>query len=160
MLIRPQLYLDLDGVLADFYAHYKALFGVEVTHETMDKNLIRNHPGGFFLQLPEMPDARELWNGVLDLGLKPIVLTAAGPDAFKDGVAQQKLDWVRLHFGGEFKVIVTRAAKKWTYANHGDVLVDDYPRYKANWELWAGGRFILHTSAKSSLEQLREVYHV
>lgn len=155
---KPRPFIDLDGVLADFYGYYKQVFGIEVTHETMDKNLIRNHPGGFFAQLPMMPDARELWDGVLKLHPNPIVLTAAGPDSFTDGTAQQKIDWVHRHMGKGFEVIVTRAARKWEWMTRkGDILVDDWPKYRTKWEN-AGGVFILHTSAKSSLEQLGKLY--
>ena len=38
----------------------------------------------------------------------------------------------------------------------GDVLVDDYLRYKDLWEK-AGGRFVQHLTAKQTIEELKKL---
>ena len=74
----PRLFLDADGVLADFDRGARMLLG------SSPKEYIAKHGGGsfwkrlarapnFFGTLPEMPDARTLFNAVKHL--QPTILT-------------------------------------------------------------------------------------
>ena len=62
------IWLDMDGVLADFDGHYQACFGVKPTRwpepDTVDWKLIAAVPD-FYLNLPLMPGAKELHRFVL-----------------------------------------------------------------------------------------------
>ena len=66
---RPHIFLDCDGVMADFDLGFFNLFGM-TTKEADEKysdavfwSMIRE-AGTFFRDLPLMPDARELYEGV------------------------------------------------------------------------------------------------
>jgi hypothetical protein len=61
--------------------------------------------------------------------------------------------WAKEHFPGT-KMITCASRDKSRHMKPGDVLVDDYLKYRHLWEA-AGGVFIHHTSAKASLEALR-----
>ena len=50
-------------------------------------------------------------------------------------------------------VITTSAALKREHCHPGDVLVDDRSQHRHLWEA-EGGLFVLHTSAKASIEAL------
>jgi hypothetical protein len=147
-----QLYLDCDGVLADFDAGAAALFGMS-PHAFQQKRglaafwkVLARHPD-FFGSLPLMPDARILFDAVRHLD--PIILTGLPHGAWAE---PQKRRWAERHFPG-VPVITTRAALKREYCHPGDALVDDNDKFRRLWEA-AGGVFIHHRSAGSSIEAL------
>jgi 5' nucleotidase, deoxy (Pyrimidine), cytosolic type C protein (NT5C) len=151
-----QLYLDCDGVLADFDSGAKAIFGM---HPKAFQ--ARFGPGKFWQKLatapdfygtlPLMPDAMELFEGVRHLD--PIILTGL---PMGNWAAAQKVRWAAEHFPGT-KIITTMARDKRDHCKHGDVLVDDTEKHGHLWE-GAGGIFILHRSAAESLQRLAEYF--
>lgn len=152
--MRRQLYLDQDGVLADFDNAFIECFGVdprsyEEQHGTERfKNIVKETPG-FFRNLRLMPGARELVAAVAHH--RPIVLTAASWGMW---VVEQKLEWMSEMFPG---IVMQPCAsrEKRLYCQPGDALVDDYEKYSHLWRD-AGGVFILHTSVETSLTALRD----
>jgi hypothetical protein len=150
-----QVFLDLDGVLADFDSFYAQHFGVQINRNMPEDppglwENIRSH-GTFYRDLPILPDALDLWHGVKHLN--PTILTGV-PYHQVPTAAVQKRTWVRWHFGVEVPIICCRSRDKWTYGQPGDVLVDDWVRYRHLWEEM-GGVFVLHTSTAATLERLK-----
>lgn len=147
-----QLFLDLDGVLADFDGYYETQFGVRPNQDTYDPpefwDCILNH-GSFFRDQPPMADAFELWQGVLHLN--PIILSGI-PYSIPD-VATQKRAWVNEHLGSHVKLICCPSRSKCKYGLSGDVLVDDRLKYAGYWTDM-GGVFIHHRAAKPTLAAL------
>jgi hypothetical protein len=150
-----QLFLDLDGVLADFDAHYVALFGYKLPRHICDPpgmwDKIRSRPE-FYAELPPMPDAVTLWNAVEHLN--PIILTGVPYDEVP-WAAEQKTYWVEKYFGRSTQIICCKSSEKRLHGKPGDILVDDWDRYRHLW-LEMGGIFILHTSAEASIKALYE----
>lgn len=153
------IFLDLDGVLADFDRRATAILGTppaeyERRHGTPAFwATLRRRAPSLYAELPLMSDARALWDGVRALARgEPIILT--GVPRWRDA-ADQKRRWVAEHFPGA-KVITTFAAKKSDHAEPGSVLIDDRPKYRDRWEA-KGGVFIVHRSAAESLAELRRV---
>ncbi len=150
-----QLFLDLDGVLADFDGGARALLGMSPAayEERYGKGRfwkqLANAPD-FYGTLPLMPDARELYDAVSHLD--PIILTGL---PVGNWAAPQKRTWVERHFPG-VEVITTQARFKSKYCTEGDVLVDDRDKYQDLW-VAAGGVFVLHENAADSLGQLRRL---
>ena len=150
-----QLYLDLDGVLADFEAGAHQLLRMPAK-EYQD----RYGPGGFWKRLATakdfygglalLPDAMELYAAVAHL--TPIILTGLPIGKWAE---PQKRAWVARHFPG-VEVITTLARKKSTYCRPGDVIVDDQDRYREPWEQ-AGGVFVHHHDAKATIAELRSI---
>ena len=154
----PQLFIDLDGVLADFDGHYEKCFGVRPNQDSYEPpsfwDDIRRH-GSFYRTEPLMKDAMDLWWGAQKLHPKPIILTGI-PYSIPD-VKQQKQEWCWEHLGYDVQVICCRSRDKWKHGKPGDILVDDRLKYSKSW-IDMGGVFIHHTSAKSSLAALTSLF--
>jgi 5'(3')-deoxyribonucleotidase len=151
-----KLFIDMDGVLADFDRAYVDLFGAKPDRTKNPKaddemwETIRTH-GSFFRDLPLMPDAQELWDRVATYN--PIILTGV-PKEIPDAPLQ-KIQWAQHHLGRYTHVITTPSKNKCVFGRSGDILVDDWVKYKHRWEKM-GGIWITHTSAASSIAQLQE----
>lgn len=154
-----QLFLDADGVLAAFDTMFEEITGhhpraYEKEHGASALwRVVESHPGGFFRSLPKMHDAEELVESVRHLN--PIILT--GVPLGNSQYNEQKLAWRDEHFPG-IPMICCQSKKKWTQMHpvKHNVIVDDWHKYKSLWEE-KGGTFILHTSAKTSIQELRDI---
>jgi len=150
------LFLDCDGVLADFDFAARQLFGMEshAAEEALgSKEFWRRirTSGDFYRRLPLVADALELYRAVAHL--KPTILTGCPPGEWSE---PQKIEWAQEYFPG-VPMITCASREKFRHIAHpGDVLVDDYLRYKDLWEQ-AGGIFIQHTSAQDSIRKLAEL---
>jgi 5'(3')-deoxyribonucleotidase len=153
---QPRLFLDADGVLADFDRAARKLLG------TSPKEFIAEHGRGqfwkrlarapnFYGSLPEMPDARMLFDAVKHL--KPTILTGLPIGKW---AAPQKVEWAAEHFPG-VPIITCMAADKHLHMHPGDVLVDDREKHRAAYEE-AGVVFIHHRNAADSLKQLAKIF--
>jgi phosphoglycolate phosphatase-like HAD superfamily hydrolase len=151
--VRRQIYLDCDGVLADFEKSAREILGAstaafEREHGPAEfwKRLAR--ADAFFENLDPMPDAFKLYDAVAHK--RPIILTGM-PQGYWAG--PQKRRWAARYFPG-VRVITTTAALKREHCHPGDVLVDDRPVHRRLWEA-EGGIFVPHESARSSIAELR-----
>ena len=150
-----RIYLDCDGVLADFDAAAERILGMTAgEHERRFGHgrfwaPLRATPN-FFETLDLMPDACELYDAVKPLA--PIILTGVPPGNWSQ---PQKRRWAARHFPG-VPVITTKAALKREHCNPGDVLIDDWASRRRAWES-AGGLFIHHRSARQSIAVLQEL---
>ncbi|WP_294394895.1 hypothetical protein [uncultured Sphingomonas sp.] len=150
-----QLYLDCDGVLADFERAAFDLLGAS-PHDYQQRRgagafwrELARHPD-FYGSLPLMPDAMELFAGVRHL--HPVILTGLPRGAW---AAPQKVRWAAEHFPGT-RIITCMAVDKRRHAQAGDILVDDTLRYQHLWEE-AGGTFVHHRTAAETLAELRRI---
>jgi hypothetical protein len=151
-----QLYLDADGVLADFDKGATALLGLPPRAYEKKHGLGRfwaklASAPDFYFSLPLMPDAMALFEAVRHLD--PVILTGLPRGNW---AADQKVRWAAHHFPGT-RIITTMARDKRDHAKEGDVLVDDQERHRHLW-LEAGGVFIHHKDARTSLEELGKYF--
>jgi len=153
-----QLFLDCDGVLADFDKGATARLGLDPdTYEARHGagrfwQKLASAPD-FYFGLPLMSDAMELFEGVRHL--HPIILTGLPGGNW---AADQKVRWAAQYFPGT-RIITTLARNKRDHALAGDVLVDDQNRHRHLWEE-IGGIFIRHRSARKSLAELAAYFPV
>lgn len=148
------LFVDMDGVLADFDTGYEKAFGIRPSkaNDIVDWSLVRR-TDGFYRDLPPMPDFHELWDGIAHL--KPIILTGV-PSSVAEA-ADNKRAWVDKMIGrGQPMIACLSKDKSLHIRNPGDVLIDDREKYRSLW-IERGGRWITHTTAATSLSQLREL---
>lgn len=155
----PTLFLDMDGVLADFDAGANAALGTDNSYKwewihgtkAFWQKLFENP--NFFGDLPPMSDALHLFGNVRHL--RPVVLTAL-PKSGADEVDAQKRAWIAKYLGPDVPVITCLTHEKPGYCQAGDILVDDRA---VNQEAWneAGGRYVHHVSAVDTLAQLRKL---
>jgi 5'(3')-deoxyribonucleotidase len=152
----PRLFLDADGVLANFDQGVRKLLGMK------PKEFIARHGRGtfwkrlakaenFYGALPEMPDARPLFDAVKHL--EPTILTGLPIGAW---AAPQKVEWAAEHFPG-VPIITCMARDKHKHMHPGDVLVDDREKHREAYEA-AGVVFVHHKSAEDSLKQLAKIF--
>jgi 5'(3')-deoxyribonucleotidase len=153
---KPRLFLDADGVLADFDQGARRLLG------TTPKDFIATHGRGefwkrlaradnFYGTLPEMPDARLLFDAVKHL--EPTILTGL---PIGNWAAPQKVEWAAEHFPG-VPIVTCLARDKHKHMHPGDVLVDDREKHRAAYEA-AGIIFVHHRNAEDSLRRLARIF--
>ena len=150
------LFLDCDGVLADFDAGAMALLGVspkafQDAHGKGEfwRRLAR--APDFYATLPLLADARQLVDAVAHLN--PTILTGLPIGKW---AAPQKKRWATEHFPG-LPIITTMARDKFRHMTGADVLVDDREDHRAAWEN-AGGTFVHHRNARQSLAELAIIF--
>lgn len=148
-----QIFVDMDGVLADFDAHHEAVFGVRSCKlaDNVNWQRVREIPG-FYEAIPPMADMDELWAYVAPFN--PIVLTGV-PYSIAEA-PDNKRAWVRRHLGPDVEVRCCRSSEKCLHAKPGDILIDDWEKYRHLW-IAKGGRWITHTSAANSIIALQEL---
>lgn len=154
-----RLYLDLDGVMADFDGAFPAVFGLD--HRNLADaemwGLINAHMT-FFRDLPPMKGALDFFRSIEHLN--PIILTACPRTNYAD-VAAQKRAWVREHLSEHVQVLPVLGGHNKPLFMHapGDVLIDDY---RKNTEAWAaaGGVAILHRAFDDTRASLQSALGV
>ncbi|QIK77930.1 hypothetical protein G7077_02365 [Sphingomonas piscis] len=152
----PRLFLDCDGVLADFDTAASRLLGMpaaqfQARHGNRDFWKRIQRAPDFYGTLPKMADANQLFEGVKHLN--PTILTGL---PLGNWAAPQKVRWAAEHFPG-VPIITCMARDKHRHMHVGDVLVDDRETHRAAYED-AGMIFIHHTSAADSLRQLSPIF--
>ena len=156
-MAEPKLFLDCDGVLADFDAGAREVLGgmtpaqFEARHSKREFWRRLAQTPDFYATLPLMKDARTLFDAVAHL--QPTILTGL---PLGNWAAPQKVRWAAEHFPGT-PIITCMARDKYRYMGPGDVLVDDREDHRGKWEE-AGGVFVHHRSTRETLEVLRAIY--
>lgn len=150
------LYLDLDGVLADFdkaagdrmgtdnIYRYEFVWGTKKFWEKINADEF------FFADLEPMEDAYDLLEAVGHLN--PTILTALPSENFET-IAEQKRNWVSQHIGG-YNVITCFTKDKPDYCKRGDILIDDRAVNRDAW-IAKGGTYIIHTTARRTIGALK-----
>ena len=113
-----ELFLDLDGVFADFNGRVRHLTGQE-PYQLQKKHMWAaiHADREFFLNLELLHGAEQLWEFCKTLS--PKFLTGApSSEAFRE----QKAEWVRRKFGHEWTTIVLPKKDKQLYSGFKKVL--------------------------------------
>lgn len=151
--MKTRLYIDLDGVMADFDKYFLQEFGVE-SNKLDDPTLWKwiNSHGNFFLNLPLMEGALQFFRSVEHMN--PTILTAC-PKSNYTVAAVQKRQWVYKHLSPDVTVIPMMGGKNKCLFMHapGDILIDDFEK---NCIPWAehGGFAICHKDFVTTKDQL------
>ena len=153
---QPRLFLDADGVLADFDEGARRLLGMhprafEAKHGRREFWRRIAKAKNFYGTLPEMPDAKLLFDAVKHL--KPTILTGL---PLGNWAAPQKVQWAAEHFPG-VPIITCMARDKHKHMKSGDVLVDDRENHRVAYEA-AGVVFVHHKNAEDSVRQLAKIF--
>jgi 5'(3')-deoxyribonucleotidase len=160
----PTIYIDMDGVVADWEAaaaqHIQKQKDINGLWPKEDWEKIRSQIH-FYRHLPEMPRARELMALARrfrdELGWELRMLTAVPRKNDMHETFHDKIDWmaerwpeVRVHFG-------PYAEDKQDHATPGDILVDDRPSNIQEWQ--AAGGIAVHVTKDYdlALEQLNSI---
>ena len=153
-----QIFLDCDGVLADFDGRATQIIGMsprEYEHlhgpGRMWAKVYSQYD--FFLSLDVLPGAHSLVEAARSHGVEPKILTGL-PSGGLAQAREQKIEWGARHFPG-IEVITCMSRDKCKYATPGDILIDDWEKWRHKWEE-VGGKWITHDHAEQSIRELNE----
>jgi 5'(3')-deoxyribonucleotidase len=150
------LYLDMDGVLADFNKEYIKLDPQKADRKRFRTAVIEDK---IFEKLEFLPDTQELLNHVSKLhGVTIEILTSMGThDPFQANCArEQKLKWLdakNIPYKANF---VHNKQEKAKYATPRSILIDDSVGCISPFNE-AGGYGILHTNASNTIRILDSI---
>ena len=154
----PQIYCDMDGVVADFAAFTTKLLGTKFR----DKNY-PDLPADLFAQLPKMPDADMLWGYIKQF--QPFMLTAIPREsrgAISKRAGKDKTRWMMKNFklpASKMRIVLRQNKKNFAMDGRDkrpNILIDDHAGNIREWES-AGGIGIVHTDAASTINDLKKI---
>jgi hypothetical protein len=148
------IYLDMDGVIADFEKRYKELYGIH-PREAENKQKFNAYFDDFiannnFATLDLMPDAMELINALRKANVPTQILSSTANQERYDEISKQKQVWLQTHgitFPQNF-VPGKRHKKNWASPNR--IIIDDTKSIIDDWKE-AGGIAIWHQDVPSTL---------
>ena len=157
---RPEVFLDMDGVLADFFSEYAVLAGLPPGSTYRDVPPAKNSPTldkmigtDFFYRLPKFGSADTLVAMVVKFfGSYNICSSPLRGDHENSGV--QKARWIKEHLNPQPKQIYIESRKE-KHAVQPDgtpnILIDDRKDNIIKWEA-AGGIGIKYQADEDSLD--------
>lgn len=162
----PILYVDMDGVLADFYGPFNSMAGVEswkdaskdtISQVLQDITKIKD----FWIKLDTLPDVPQLLHAISSLfnGQYKILSKALAGDS---RVVDQKKKWIEQNIYPQPNevIIMPATGDKGRYAKQPDgtpnILIDDFGVNIRKWQS-AGGIAIQHKTGNinNTIQQLK-----
>ena len=149
---KSEIYVDMDGVLVDFFGAWTKLMGVKNWKEIPDVNVglekIRNTKD-FWIDLKPTANANNLLGIIKTIKGSYKILSA--PLADDPRVEPSKKEWVEKHLKAfpPTEVIITSNKKQYAVQPDGtkNILIDDFGQNVAKWES-AGGIGFKHKDHK------------
>ena len=163
---KPKIYLDMDGVVADFRANALRTIGSAPVlpgdlYSDQDWNRLRDNPH-LFLDLPLMPRALELVNIARkyrdQLGWELLFLTAIPHNNDLPWAFHDKAEWARLHFTDIPVHFGPYSSDKHLHCSPGDILVDDRQDNCRDWTRAGGLAFKVDRTLDSVILALAQDY--
>ena len=163
---KPTVYLDMDGVLADFFGGVEKMYGVEhwkqlTNDKTKDlkKEVIDRITGtDFFATLPKFKSADALIDMVKEFTGGKFSINTSPLRGDHENSAKYKKVWIQNHIEQPDEVIVT--GRKESYAKDKgtgvpNILIDDRPFNIERWQ-GAGGYGILYQANRDQLSKVKK----
>ena len=141
-----EIYVDMDGVLADFFPAWKKIVGKDWRQITDIESALQTirDKDDFWLSLPLTNNAQNLLNIIKDLKGEYKILSA--PLANDPKAEPHKREWVKknLAFFPPKEVIISADKYKWAKQADGtpNILIDDFGSNIRNWEAKGGVGFM------------------
>jgi beta-phosphoglucomutase-like phosphatase (HAD superfamily) len=153
-----KIYLDMDGVIADFSKKYRELYKIYPheadTYKTFDGFFIQFIESREFAKLDLMPDAMKLIEYLKSLSIPTEILSSTSSEKRDADIREQKLEWLKNH-GIDFPAILVPGKRhKKNYSNAKSLLIDDTEQNISQWRE-AGGVAIHHKDVISTLNILK-----
>jgi hypothetical protein len=163
---QPVIYLDMDGVIADFFGgveqmygvkHWKELTSVKTGGDLKQEVIDRITGSDFFSTLPKFPSAdgliqliKSATGGHFSILTSPLV-------GDHENSAEQKKVWIAKNIERPDEVIVSGRKEKWAKQKDGtpNILIDDRPVNIERWEA-KGGYGILYQANKDSIIKVQQ----
>lgn len=165
----PHLYLDMDGVQADFFGAWAKKHGVatykEIPRREDDINELANSSSdkvyNFFHDLEPLPGGMQIIRWLYANKIPFTVLSAPLRGPYAGASIQAKKDWLDKYNPGTSNDAIFTSAK-YKHAHDGgtkNVLVDDFGKYLDAWSA-AGGIAVKHedNNAQKTIDELEHIY--
>jgi len=161
---KPVVYLDMDGVLADFFGGVEKLYGVSHWKQlTSDKSkdlrqdvIDRITGTNFFETLPKFPSADPLIAMIKKFTGGRFSILTSPLRGDHDNSAKWKKVWINQNIEQPDETIVTGRKEKYaTSKGTANILVDDRPINIQKWQD-KGGYGILYQANKNSLSTIEQ----
>ena len=152
------IYLDLDGVVADFVKRYKELYRMEPKEAEKSKKfdsffdefIATNQ----FATLDLMPGALDAIAFLRKLNVPTQILSSTANQQRYDTISKQKMVWLQTHGITFNPIFVPGKDLKYKYAAPDKIIIDDTESVIEDWRK-AGGIGILHKDWPTTLAILR-----
>jgi hypothetical protein len=153
-----KIYLDMDGVIADFNKRYKEQYKIYPSeaenYKIFDGFFAKFIADREFATLDLMPDAIELINYLKTLSIPTEILSSTSSERRDIEIRKQKLEWLENH-NITFPVnLVPGKRYKKDYSNPNSILIDDTISNIDQWRR-EGGIGILHTDTQTTIGILK-----
>jgi len=149
-MLKPKIsciYLDMDGVIADFNKRYKELYHMNPRDaekkKEFDKFFDEFIATGQFATLDLMPDAMKGITFLRKLNVPTQILSSTASEKRNDAIAKQKLVWLQTHGITFTPNLVPGKRLKRNFAAPDKIIIDDTEVVIDQWRE-AGGIGILH----------------
>ena len=148
------IYLDMDGVIADFDKHYSSIYGCNCRDDPNKNNWFDFVVRKGFANLPMCADALLLVQGLSLLDVHIEILSCVSDRSNSRLVEAQKILWLENKGFGSLNhhFTLTKNAKSF-FANENSLLIDDSEACTNPFKD-AGGYAILHKNAKTSILEI------
>ena len=152
------IYLDMDGVIADFVKRYKEQYHME-PREAEKKKEFNKFFDEFvetnqFATLDLMPGAMQGIEFLRKASVPTQILSSTANEARYDAISKQKMIWLQTH-GITFNPLFVPGKKhKWKHATPDSIIIDDTESVIDDWRK-AGGIGILHKDWSTTLAILK-----
>jgi len=156
---KPEVYLDMDGVLADFFTEYAKLAGIksgnyrDIPPAKTDPTLQKMVGTDFFARLPKFPSADDLVSMVVKMYGHYHICSSPLRGDHENSEAQKKV-WIEKHLNPQpVDIVITPNKAKWAVQKDGtpNILIDDRGSNISAWEA-AGGIGIKYQADEDSLQ--------
>jgi len=153
-----KIYLDMDGVIADFDRRYKERYKMlpreADDNKEFEKFFTKFIADGEFATLDLMPDAMELIDFLRTLKVPTEILSSSASEKRDPEIRPQKLEWLKKNSIEFNPIIVPGKRHKKDYSNPNTLLIDDT---SVNIDQWRreGGIGILHTDTLTTINILK-----
>ena len=165
----PHLYLDMDGVQADFFGAWANSHNVKNYKEIPDTEESINQLAAsgedkvynFFRDLAPLAGGNQIVNWLKQHNIPYTVLSAPLRGKYANNSVQAKKDWLdEFNPGTSQDAIFTQGKHKYAITNgKPNVLVDDYSKYLNAWQE-AGGIAVKHEDSNTAhtIHELEKIY--
>ena len=152
------IYLDMDGVIADFEKRYVELFKVTPSsardYKEFNTYFDKFIADGNFETLEMMPDAMQLIVALRNALPPTQILSSTASEKRYDAISKQKTKWLETHDIDFQRNFVPGKQHKKKYARTDTLIIDDTESVINDWRA-AGGVAILHKNVADTLVQLK-----
>ena len=152
------IYLDMDGVIADFVKRYKEMYGMEPREaekkKEFDKYFNEFIETNQFATLDMMPGSMMGLEFLRKANVPTQILSSTANEKRYDAISKQKMIWLQTHGITFTPNFVPGKRLKYKYADGESLIIDDTVSVIDDWRR-AGGHAIWHNNVPATLAMLK-----